>query len=120
LNVALDVTSPESFCKEEIDWNADAVVKDQAAIAVYVNSQGEIVIHQRDTLGAENIIWVDPVHAEAVADAILSAASIEARKEPMTDAERAKRYRKRHGSVTEHHGERDASVTELRVVKASS
>ena len=113
------LTSAESFCNE-IDWNADAVVKDQAAIAVYANSQGEIVIHQRDTLGAENIIWFDPVHAEAVADAILSAAGIEARKEPMTDAERAKRYRKRHGSVTEHRGERDASVTELRVVKASS
>jgi hypothetical protein len=54
--VALDVTSPESFCKEEIDWNADPVVKDQAAIAVYANSQGEIVLHQRDTLGEEAII----------------------------------------------------------------
>jgi hypothetical protein len=103
LNVALDVTSPESFCKEEIDWNADAVVKDQAAIAVYANSQGEIVLHQRDTLGEEAIIFVDPVHAEAIANAILSAAGIEARKEPMTAAE-----------------QRNGSMTPLRLVEASS
>ena len=97
------LASSKSFCKEEVDWNADAVVKDQAAIAVYANSQDEIVIHQRDTLGAENIIWVDPVHAEAVADAILSSAGIEARKEPMTAAE-----------------QRNGSMAPLRLVEASS
>lgn len=96
------VASSESFCNEEISWD-DAVVKDQAAIAIYTNEHGELVIHQRDTLGAENIIFVDPVHAEAIANAILSAAGIEARKDPMTAAE-----------------QRNGSMTPLRLVEASS
>src|SRR4051812_49114897 len=58
----------------EPDWNGDdprIIVRDQAATAVFLDQYGELVIWQRDTLGAEGRVFLTPHNAQLVAKAIL-------------------------------------------------
>jgi hypothetical protein len=60
----------------EPDWNGDdprIIVRDQAATAVFLDQHGELVIWQRDTLGAEGRVFLTPDNAQLVAKAILEA-----------------------------------------------
>ena len=47
---------------KEFDWENDprVIIRDQAAIAVDYSESGELVILQRDTLGAEAHLFVAP------------------------------------------------------------
>ena len=46
----------------EFDWENDpsVILRDQAAVAVSHSPSGELVVRQRDTLGAEAILYVVP------------------------------------------------------------
>ena len=97
----------------DFDWAAvDVVVPEQAAIAVYVNPTGDVVVRQCGAWSddADASIWFSPGHALAVAKAILAAAGLDAANiadlapEPAQDATkpmastaaaRQKRYRQR-------------------------
>ena len=98
----------------DFNWIADAadvVVPDQAAIAVYRNARGDIVVRQEAsiTYDEDHLVVVAPEHAQALAHAILSAAGVPdtagdiAGAEPgkaakdRTGAERQRRFRERHG-----------------------
>jgi hypothetical protein len=51
---------------DDIDWNNDPalVLHDQAATAVFFNLAGELVIKQRDTLGADGVILIASENVE--------------------------------------------------------
>ena len=62
------------------DWGADAgdvIVREQPAIACYVNPAGDIVLRQRGYPEDDAWIWFAPGHALAIAAAILEAAGLE-------------------------------------------
>jgi hypothetical protein len=48
--------------EDNFDWDNDpaVIIRDQAAVAVIHSPSGELVIRQRDTLGAEAILYVAP------------------------------------------------------------
>jgi len=89
-----------TFCWDEIEQ--DVVIRNQPAVAVYTNPNGGIVLRQAGDYGADEDHWVyfDPMHAEAIANAILAAASLDQRADTnspkdSTAAERQRRYRAR-------------------------
>jgi hypothetical protein len=53
--------SPQAF-----DWDRDpsVILHDQAAVAAYFNSFGELIIKQRDTLGEEANLFIAPENVE--------------------------------------------------------
>jgi hypothetical protein len=71
-----DVKEPSPLGKsnsDEPDWNGDdprIVIRDQAAIAVYLDARGDLVIWQRDTLGEEAVVCVAPENIGLLAKAI--------------------------------------------------
>ena len=104
-----------------INWQDDPriILHDQAAIAAYFDSSGDLVIEQCDTLGTEGIIFVSPENLRQFAQAINRLAGLVAD----TGADRARRYREKKKSVTVRDAavtQRDANVTQLRIVKDSS
>jgi len=125
----LDNPDPQST-QGEVNWlNDDRIVlNDQAAIAAYIDEYGNLVITQRDTLGdPEATLIIAPESVKVFARAISSLAG----ESESPAAERARRYRenkKRDASVTEQRDAsrdanvtgRDASVTDLRIVRGSS
>jgi hypothetical protein len=109
---------------------------DQAAVAAHIDESGELVIEQRDTLGMpEAMIFIAPESVKLFAQAISRLAG-EIVEPTNSSAERARRYRekrKRDVTVTRDAGvtqrdaerdasqdQRDASVTQLRVVRPST
>jgi hypothetical protein len=92
---------------EGFDWvHDDAVVlREQPAVAVYTNSHNEVVIRQACAWDEDDdtVIVVLPENARAVADAILAAAAHLLRSttphpsQPLSGAERQRRYRERNG-----------------------
>jgi hypothetical protein len=93
----------------DFDWNDDdsnVVVPEQAAIAVYLNPRGNVVIRQAGQYrpDEDSFVIVAPDHAAAVADAILRVAGLH-RDQPddsdppkpkdRTTAERLRRYTER-------------------------
>ena len=102
--------------RADFDWHGEeVVVQEQAAIAVYENVHGGIVVRQQaDWHSHEDdiVIVVRPDRAVALAKAILRladelgaiapTATPLALPSPMTPAERQRRHRnaKRHGAVT--------------------
>ena len=103
-----------------INWRDDPriILHDQAAIAAYFDSSGDLVIEQCDTLGAEGIIFVSPENLRQFAQAINRLAGAQ------TPDERMRRHREKKKSVTvrdvTRDAERDTNVTQLRIVKGSS
>jgi hypothetical protein len=100
----------------DFDWDEiadDVVVPEQAAIAVYTNPKGHIVIRQAGQYGPDEDQWivVAPMHALALAQAIAHAAGddLAASESPApkdrTAAERQRRYRAR--NVTPRHAVTD-------------
>lgn len=109
------------MAKEYFNWwaNEDVIVREQQAIAVYPNGQGDVVIRQSGHL-YEDDVWIvlGPQHAPALARAILEAAcyshqeieveldavpALPAPRKDRTAAERQRRYRERrngHETVT--------------------
>jgi hypothetical protein len=90
-----------------IDSAEDVVVPEQAAIAVYLNPKGDVVIRQAGQYHPDEDNWivVAPDHAPRVAEAILEAAGLAvyhpeddqaAEPKDRTAAERQRRYRERH------------------------
>jgi hypothetical protein len=64
-----DVTQADKFGypnSQDFDWLNDSAVilHDQAAVAVYYSSHGELVITQRDTLGQQATIFIAPENVE--------------------------------------------------------
>jgi len=62
---------------EPFDWERDpsVILHDQAAIAAYRNKFGELVVKQRDTLGApEATLFVAPENVEAFLDGLCARA----------------------------------------------
>jgi hypothetical protein len=51
---------------EHFDWQNDpsVILKDQAGVAAYYNKDGELVVRQRDTMGAEAVLYVSPHNIE--------------------------------------------------------
>lgn len=88
----------------------DVVVPEQAAIAVYTNPKGDIVIRQAGQYGPDEDQWiaVAPIHALALAHAIAHAAGLElaatesAAPKDRTAAERQRRYRARNAVTPRH------------------
>ena len=68
---------------EEFDWDNDpsVIIRDQAAVAAYYNPSGELVVRQRDTLGAEAILYVAP---ENIPQFLKGLSDIASRSEPVT------------------------------------
>ena len=68
---------------KEFDWENDPsiIVRDQAAIAVQYSEAGELVVRQRDTLGAEAILYVAPENIPQFLKGLSDRAS---RPEPVT------------------------------------
>jgi hypothetical protein len=71
-----DVNEPSYLDNQnsEPDWNSDdprIIVRDQAAIAVFVDEQGDVLVWQRDTLGEHARVYLTPHNAQLVAKAIL-------------------------------------------------
>lgn len=109
-----------------IDSAEDVVVPEQAAIAVYLNPRGDVVIRQQAQYHPDEDTWivVAPDRAQAVADAIVEAARLAVYhpeddelappaertaavpKDP-TAAERQRRYRERHRNS--HGADRDVT-----------
>jgi hypothetical protein len=61
---------------KEPDWNGGdprVIVRDQAATAVFLDNDGDVVIWQRDTHGEEGRVFLTPDNARLVAKAILDA-----------------------------------------------
>ena len=94
----------------EFDWHDanEVIVREQPAIAVYINPAGDIVLRQRgDCFDDDAWIWFHPEHAAAVAAAILEAAALDApvstpeptqvdsKPKDSTGAGRQRRYRER-------------------------
>lgn len=102
-------------CSFDFDWDDvadDVVVPEQAAIAVYTNPKGEVVVRQAGHHGPDEDSWiiVAPDRASAVADAILRAARLHdnqpvsgeaASPKDRTAAERQRRYRERNRNGTD-------------------
>ena len=101
----------------DFDWDDvadDIVIAEQAAVAVYTNPRGGIVIRQAGQYGPEEDQWIvlAPEHARTPATAILRAAGIEPTATPLlalpppakdrTAAERQRRYRSRHRNGVTH------------------
>jgi hypothetical protein len=92
---------------ENFDWTHDdaVVLHEQPAVAVYTNPRNEVVIRQACAWDEDDdtVIFVLPENAKAVADAIMAAAarlqppSASPPSQPLTGAERQKRYRERNG-----------------------
>ena len=99
-----------------INWQDDPriILHDQAAIAAYFDSSGDLVIEQCDTLGAEGIIFVSPENLRQFAQAINRLAGAQ------TPAERMRRHREKKKRDVTSVTQRDANVTQLRIVKGSS
>ena len=133
----LSNASPEST-QGPINWQGDdrIILHDQAAVAAHIDESGELVIEQRDTLGMpEAMIFIAPESVKLFAQAISRLAG-EIVEPTNSSAERARRYRekrKRDVTVTRDAGvtqrdaerdasqdQRDASVTQLRVVRPST
>lgn len=101
----------------DFDWDndADIVVREQAAITVYTNPRGDIVIRQSGQYGPDEdvCVVVTPENSRKLADAIVRIAGVESvtpsttlptsATKPMTNAERQRAYRER---------QRNAAVTE--------
>lgn len=120
----------------EFDWrlahdDGDLAITHQAAIAVYQNSRGDLVIRQEGQYGPDEdqVVIVTPENAAELAKAIIKAAgpvarpdidwnavnadfdAMEARNGQSAGAERSRRYRqkkKRDASVTRDVTHRDA------------
>lgn len=99
----------------EFDWDDaadDIVIAEQAAVAVYTNPKGGIVIRQAGQYGPEEDQWIvlAPEHAGKLARALLDLAKAEPTASPplalpppakdRTAAERQRRYRERRNGVT--------------------
>lgn len=98
----------------EFNWyedRDDIVVTEQAAIAIYYNPNGDIVIRQKASEGEDHdsLIVVTPGLAGALARAIANASTPDSEPRNTTAAERQRRYRERHRNVT--------SVTPLQTKK---
>jgi hypothetical protein len=65
---------------KEFDWENDpsVIIRDQAAVAVSHSPSGELVVRQRDTLGAEAILYVAPENIERFLTGLSDRASISA------------------------------------------
>ena len=132
-----DNANPEST-QSPVNWQGDdrIILHDQAAVAAHIDESGELVIEQRDTLGMpEAMIFIAPESVKLFAQAISRLAG-EIVEPTNSSAERARRYRekrKRDVTVTRDAGvtqrdaerdasqdQRDASVTQLRVVRPST
>lgn len=105
----------------DFDWDndADIVVREQAAITVYTNARGDIVIRQAGQYGPDEdtCVVVTPENSRKLADAIVRIAGVESvtpsttsATKPMTNAERQRAYRERqrNAAVTPVVTERDA------------
>jgi hypothetical protein len=90
----------------DFDWTKDLddlVVEDQAAIAVYLNPRGSIVIRQKGDLDERDDSWivVEPHYAAALARAIMALAPQQSATLALpapgdrTAAERQRRHRER-------------------------
>lgn len=99
--------SPEN----RFNWdNEDLIaVSEQAAIAVYTNPKGDVVIQQAGQYGPSEdaSVVVTPENVRALAQAIMREAGVEPvtsppTNKPMTNAERQRAYRerKRNAAVT--------------------
>jgi hypothetical protein len=92
---------------ENFDWAHDdaVVLREQPAVAVYTNPRNEVVIRQACAWDEDDdtIIFVLPENARAVADALMAAAAPFLRStsasgsQPLSGAERQRRYRERNG-----------------------
>lgn len=92
----------------EFDWSAESpVIPEQAAIAVYTNPHGNIVVRQAGQYGPDEDTWIvlAPGHAAALADAIRKAAGLDgpllalAGPKDRSAAERQRRYRERQRDI---------------------
>lgn len=102
----------------DFDWNDvvdDVVIPEQAAIAVFVNPQGDVVIRQAGQYGPDEDMWiiVAPDRAAVLADAIVQATAFHgtqpddskpAAAKDRTAADRQRRYRER-----QRNGDRDVA-----------
>lgn len=52
--------------------NRSVVVMEQPQTEVYTGDTGYIVIKQKDWQGEDQLIMIDPLHAETIAEAILA------------------------------------------------
>jgi hypothetical protein len=103
--------------RDVFDWDGIAdniVVPEQAAIAVYTNPKGNIVIRQAGQYGPDEDQWIvlAPSHARALAEAITREAGLDhepmlqlTAPAPLTNAERQRRWR------NDKRNERNESVT---------
>ena len=68
---------------KEFDWENDpsVILRDQAAVAVSHSPSRELVVRQRDTLGAEAILYVAPANIDRFLTGLSDRAS---RPEPVT------------------------------------
>src|SRR5262245_1667216 len=101
------------------------VIRSQPAIAVYLNPNNAVVIRQEGHFDEDHWIYITRENVPKLVHALLEAASFEtgeplalSKSEPLTAAERQRRYRNRKRNKNS-----DASVTErdelqLRVVAA--
>ncbi len=104
---------------DDFSWTAaesagEVIVATQPAIAVYINARGGITLRQEGTYGVseDNWVYMSPVHARTVANAILRLAGIDQADDPdqdqpapdqadatapkaMSNAERQRRHRQR-------------------------
>jgi hypothetical protein len=74
---------PQSERGKDFSWrdaedDGDIVVPEQAAIAVYVNLSGNVVVRQEGRFGVDEDHWIviHPSNAEVLANAILRAARV--------------------------------------------
>src|SRR4051794_15603608 len=78
----LALSKPDPRDQERFDWNNDPsiILHDQAATAAYFNERGELIVRQRDTLGAEGFLFIAPENVEQ----FLQGLNARATKQPTT------------------------------------
>src|SRR5437762_9426866 len=94
----------------ELDWEDDSTVcvRNQDAVAVFVNVRGEIAIRQQNWPEDDSLVLFHPEHAQAVIEAIARAADLagipvsipQLGEQSNSNAERQRRYRQRRRNVT--------------------
>jgi hypothetical protein len=70
----------------EFDWENDpaVILRDQAAVAAYYNSSGELVVRQRDSMGCEAVLYVAPGNIPQFLHGLTDRAEHADRPEPVT------------------------------------
>ena len=65
---------------KEFDWENDpsVIIRDQAAVAVTHSKSGELVVRQRDTMGAEADLFIAPQNIPQFLKGLSDRASISA------------------------------------------